>query len=89
VTNQGRVIMASLAGALVGGMVGYLYLTDTGRRVMDQLEPRLDDAMREVTRLRQTIGRAQAVANEGWRSLSQMAGSRLGERGTPRQRSPY
>jgi hypothetical protein len=88
VTNQGRVMMASLGGALVGGVVGYLYLTDAGRRLRNQLEPRLDDAVREIARLRQTIGKAQAVANEGWRSLSQVAGNG-GEWGGPRQTSPF
>jgi len=91
VSNQGRVMMASLAGALVGRVVGYLYLTDGGRRVRGQIEPRLDDALREIARLRQTLGKAQAVASEGWRSLSHIAGGSLqqGEWRGPRQTSPY
>ncbi len=91
-TNQGRVMLSTLAGAAVGALVGWLYLTDAGRRVRGQLEPRLDDAMREISRLRQTIGKAQAVASEGWRSLNLVAGGGSEKRsdwGGPRQTSPY
>jgi hypothetical protein len=91
VTNQGRVMLASLAGAVTGALAGYLYLTDAGRRLRTQFEPRLDDAMREVSRLRRTIGKAQTVATEGWRSLHDVAGgsAQQGEFGAPRQSSPY
>jgi hypothetical protein len=75
VNDQKIVAVAALTGALVGGLLGYLYLTAGGRRVRDQIEPRLDDALTEIGRLRQTIGKAQAVAAEGWRSLGQLAGS--------------
>jgi gas vesicle protein len=90
VTNRAHVFLASLAGAAVGALVGYLYLTDSGRRLRSQIEPRLDDAVREMARLRQTIGKAQAAAAEGWRSLNELAGnSQRGEWGTPRQSSPF
>jgi hypothetical protein len=83
-------VMAMAGGAVVGGVIGYLYLTEGGRRVRSQLEPRLDEAMREIGRLRQTIGKAQSVAAEGWRSLNQLAGGEgPREWGTPRQSSPY
>ncbi len=82
--------MASLGGALVGALGGYFYLTDAGRRLRSQVEPRLDDAVREIARLRQTIGKAQAVASEGWRSLNQVTGGgSQHEWGGPRQSSPY
>lgn len=87
--------MAMAAGAVVGGVAGYLYLTDSGRRLLGQIEPRLDEAMREMARLRETIFKAQSVAQEGWRSLSQIASgggdaNRGGEQwGAARQSSPY
>jgi hypothetical protein len=88
VSDQGRVVAAMFGGALVGGMVGYVYLTASGRRLREQIEPRLDEALHEIGRLRQTIGKAQSVASEGWRSLNQVAGSRS-EWASPRQSSPY
>jgi hypothetical protein len=91
VTTHRRVMMASLGGALLGGLVGYLYLTEAGRRLRSEVEPRLDAAAREIARLRRTIGKARAVYSEGWRSLSQVAGdsARHGEWGALRQSSPH
>lgn len=88
--DNGRVVLAMASGALVGGVVGYLYLTAGGRRMRDQFEPRLDDALREIRKLGQTINKAQAVAAEGWRSLSAITGQESrAEWGAPRQSSPY
>ncbi len=90
-TDQSRVFVATLAGAAIGGLVGYLYLTTSGRRVRDELEPRLDEVAQEIRRLRSTVTKAQAVASEGWRSLNELIGERspgqLG--GTSRQSSPF
>ncbi len=88
-SDQGRVMLAMVGGAVVGGIAGYLYLTDGGRRFRGQLEPRLDDALREIRRLRQTVTKAQAVAAEGWRSLTAIAGQEHGEWGGAKQSSPY
>jgi hypothetical protein len=90
VNDQGRVMMAMLGGAVVGGVVGYLYFTEAGGRVRSQLEPRLDDVMREIGRLRKTVAKAQSVAAEGWRSLNEVAGGEVHrEWATPRQSSPH
>jgi hypothetical protein len=89
VSEGNRVFLSMLAGAVVGAAAGYLYFTEGGRRVRDQIEPKLDDAMREVHRLRGTVSKVQSVANEGWRSLGQLAGERGQEWGRPRQTSPF
>jgi hypothetical protein len=83
------VFLSTLAGAVVGAAAGYLYLTDGGRRVRNQIEPKLDDAMREVGRLRGTVAKVQSVASEGWRSLNQLAGEGQQDWGRPRQTSPF
>jgi hypothetical protein len=74
VDERSRVLWATLAGALAGGVVGYLYLTEGGRRLRDQLEPRLDDLMREMRRLQGTVQKARAAVDEGWRSLNEVVG---------------
>jgi gas vesicle protein len=74
VTEGSRVFLSTLVGAIVGAAAGYLYFTDTGRRIRSQIEPKLDDAMHEIVRIRGTVSKVQAVATEGWRSLSQMSG---------------
>jgi hypothetical protein len=50
-------------------------LTEQGRRVRDQIEPKLDNFMRELTRMRGTVEKARTAANEGWRSLGEMTGA--------------
>ncbi len=72
--DQSRVLVASLAGAAIGALVGYLYFTASGRRVRAEIEPRLDDVSQEIRRLRSTVNKAQAVASEGWRSLNELIG---------------
>ena len=72
--ERSRVVMAALLGAVVGGLWGWLYMTESGRRVRDQIEPKLDDFMNELTRMRGTVEKARTAANEGWRSLNEVAG---------------
>lgn len=78
--ERSRVFAATVAGAALGGLVGTLYFTSDGRRMREQIEPRLDEFARELGRLRTTVQKAQAVASDGWRSLSELAGQRHGSR---------
>ncbi len=89
--DQSRVVVASLAGAVVGAVVGFLYFTDRGRRMRDELEPRLDEVGHEIRKLRSTVTKAQAVASEGWRSLNELIGERpqSGQLTGARQSSPF
>jgi len=75
VDDRSRVLAATVLGAVAGGALGYLYLTDSGRRLRSQIEPKLDDFMRELSSVRGTVEKARTAANEGWRSLSDIAGS--------------
>ncbi len=72
--DTSRVLLASLAGAAIGGLLGYMYLTPGGRRFRDQLEPRLDEFSQEMRKLRSAVTKAQAAASEGWRSLNELIG---------------
>jgi hypothetical protein len=74
VDERSRVLMATMLGAVVGGVWGWLYMTENGRRVRNQIEPKLDDFLTELTRVRGTVEKARTAANEGWRSLNDMAG---------------
>src|SRR5688572_12153058 len=78
VDERSRVLMATCMGAVIGGVWGWLYMTENGRRVRDQIEPKLDDFMNEVMRVRGTVEKARSAANEGWRSLNDIAGSAQG-----------
>ena len=80
VDERSRVLMATLIGAVAGGVWGWLYLTESGRRVRDQIEPKLDDFIGEISRVRGTVEKARTAADEGWRSLSDMAAGTQGGR---------
>ncbi len=75
-TDKSRVLLASLAGAAIGGLLGYLYLTPEGRRLRSEIEPRLDEFSQEIRKLRSTVSKAQAGASESWRSLNEVVGER-------------
>lgn len=74
VDERSKVLMAMFLGAAAGGVYGWLYMTDHGRRVREQIEPKLDDFISELTRMRGTVEKARTAANEGWRSLNEVTG---------------
>ena len=76
--DRSRVLMAACLGAVAGGVWGYLYLTEGGRNLREQIEPRLDDLIGEMTRVRGTVEKARSAANEGWRSLSDITSGQGG-----------
>jgi hypothetical protein len=80
VDERSRVLMATCVGAVVGGVWGWLYLTANGRHIREQLEPKLDDLIHEMTRVRGTVEKARSAANEGWRSLSEITSGAQGGR---------
>jgi hypothetical protein len=67
-----QVFAATLVGAALGGLAGFLFFTDRGRRVRREIEPALEDFVRELSSLRGTVQRAADVAGESWRLLNDM-----------------
>jgi hypothetical protein len=65
VEDRARVLMSACLGALVGGVAGYLFLTEDGRRLRDRLEPGMDDLLREMRHLRSAAEKARMAAAEG------------------------
>jgi outer membrane lipoprotein SlyB len=74
VEERSRVLLATVCGAVAGGVWGWLYLTEQGSRVRVQIEPKLDDFVRELGSVRGTVDKAKQAANEGWRSLNEITG---------------
>jgi hypothetical protein len=75
VDERSRVLLTTLIGAAAGGAWGWLYLTQNGRSFRSQIEPKLDDFMRELHNVRHTVEKARGAANEGWRSLADITGN--------------
>ena len=73
-TDSSRAFAASVAGAVIGGVVGYLFFTEHGRWLRKQIEPALDDLAHELASLRSTVLKATGVANEGWNLLNETIG---------------
>ena len=69
-----RAMAATVVGAVIGGMAGYLFFTDQGRRMRRQLEPALEDFSRELMSFRATVQKAAGVASEGWNLLNDALG---------------
>lgn len=82
--DDSRVVIASVGGAIVGAIVGYLLFTERGRALRRQLEPALDDFSRELHNFRSTVQRAAGVANEGWKLINDT----IGETSSPSPRYP-
>lgn len=70
-----QVWISAIAGAVVGGLFGYLYLTEPGRRLRQDLEPRLAEIASEVQRARDAAIRAKDAADEGWAAVRRVEGS--------------
>jgi hypothetical protein len=77
-------VAATVVGAVIGGMAGYMFFTDRGRTIRRSIEPALDDIMRELNSFRGTVQKAAGVANEGWRLLNDA----IGEGGSQARRFP-
>jgi len=90
--GNSRALAASMVGAVIGGIAGYLFFTDEGRRLRRAIEPALEDFARELNSFRSTVSKAAGVATEGWKLLNEA----MGETGVeppryqaPRQTSPF
>jgi gas vesicle protein len=69
--NHSRVIAASLVGAVIGGVAGYLFFTERGRTLRRQIGPALDEVTRELMSVRSTVLKAAGMASEGWKLLNE------------------
>lgn len=85
--NNSRAVAATVVGAVIGGVAGYLFFTDRGRAVRRQIEPALDDLARELMSFRATMQKAAGVANEGWKLLNEAIGE--GSAPPPRYAGPH
>ena len=70
--DRSKILVASVAGAAVGGILGCLYLTEPGRRVRSQIQPMLDLLIDELQRTQGTLEKAREATLEGRRTLGDL-----------------
>ena len=88
--RNSQAVTATIVGAVIGGVAGYLFFTDAGRRLRRQIEPALDDFTRELMSFRTTVQKAAGVASEGWKLLNDALGDTESVPKFPgRQTSPF
>jgi hypothetical protein len=73
VSERSQIVGATLAGAAIGGLIGYLFFTASGRRLRGEIEPRVVEASREIVRVRDAVAQAFSVIEDGRRSLERLA----------------
>ncbi len=81
--DRARVLLSACLGALIGGVAGYLFLTDEGRRLRERLEPGMDDLLREMRHLRSAAEKARMAAAEGVMTFSELRRSVAPKAETP------
>jgi hypothetical protein len=93
VRDNTRAITASVVGAVLGAMAGYLFFSEEGRALRRRIEPALDDFSRELNQFRGTVQKAAGVAGEGWKLLNEALGEprplQTPRYSTPHQTSPF
>ncbi|MEO6222401.1 MAG: YtxH domain-containing protein [Vicinamibacterales bacterium] len=62
--DQTSIFVSAVAGAVVGGCFGYLFLTDEGRRLRADLEPKLMDLVGELDKARTMVKDAKKVIGD-------------------------
>ncbi|MPY89537.1 MAG: hypothetical protein GEU99_16620 [Luteitalea sp.] len=70
--DRERVLLSALAGAAIGAAAGFLMLTNRGRTVRGQIEPKLDEFLGNVDQLKASVRKARQVAEASWHSFQQI-----------------
>jgi hypothetical protein len=67
------VLVGLIAGAFTGGIAGWLYLSEDGRRLRSRLEPQIGDLAERAGALKAGAERLERAAREGWRTVQEVA----------------
>jgi hypothetical protein len=68
--ERSRVLTAACAGAAIGGLWGWLYLTESGCGVRNQIGPTIDRFIDDLGRARATGEKAKTAISEGRRFVT-------------------
>lgn len=70
--DRSRILLSACLGAVVGGVAGYLFLTEEGQRVRERLEPGMDGVLRELRELRSAADKARQAVDEGLQAVEDL-----------------
>lgn len=70
--DRSRIFLSACVGALIGGVAGYLFLTEEGQRVRERLEPGMDNMLRELRGLRSAADKARQAFGEGMQTVDEL-----------------
>ena len=76
VNERTAVLAGSLAGAMVGIAVAYLFFTERGHGFRDRLEPTIDNLRQDFARFQKTIEKVGVMANDGVRVFQEFNSAR-------------
>lgn len=71
--DRAAILLGLVAGAAVGSVAGWLWLTDDGRRLRARLEPQLRDLAGQALKLRESAGRVEQAARDSARTVQEVA----------------
>lgn len=71
--DRAAILVGLVAGAAVGSVAGWLWLTDDGRRLRARLEPQLRDLAGQALKLRESAGRVEQAARDSARTVQEVA----------------
>lgn len=71
--DRAAILLGLVAGAAVGSVAGWLWLTEDGRRLRARLEPQLRDLAGQARRLRESAGRVEQLARDSVRTVQEVA----------------
>lgn len=67
--DRSRIAVSMLVGAALGGVLGYLLFTESGRRTRNSLRGQLEGLVDDASRFSGSIEKVRSVATEGWHSV--------------------
>jgi hypothetical protein len=91
VNDNSRAVAATIVGAAIGGLAGYVLFTERGRAFRRQLDPAIENFVRELNSFRLTVEKAAGGAGEGWKLLNEAmdSGSQRSRYPAVHQTSPF
>jgi hypothetical protein len=70
---RAKMVMGSILGAAVGTAVAYVYFTPGGKRLRRDVEPLVDDLVREIGRVHQALTHLREQFDRGMRDAGDPA----------------